>query len=300
MALRSWFVVACGLLWLACDGDSSSTIKVYGSGSPVSEGGMDATGGTMATGGYIATGGRMATGGTMATGGQNSAISVPGGIRDTQSTQCEVSADGCPVGADYLSCMNRFCAKNLATCYAVSETGAVLGGTCAYYAKCQMGCPCDNTRGACETKCYLAYVQPDPACTTCMYNVLSCASKNDCGSPVSCGAGGSVASGGGSMGGMGGAMAVGGSMGGLGGAISRTGGTIPGTGGRIVFPPDAGPIPPVVGPYCSQAMQCCQTLPITVGSPTQLCTVVASASESLCLQILQNFQATGLCKLGFF
>ena len=328
MALRSWLVVAVGLLWLACEGDSSSTIKVYGSGAPVSDGGMTTTGGTMATGG------RIATGGYMATGGQSSTVSVPGGVRDTQSTQCVASTDGCLVNTNYLSCMKAFCAKNLATCYTVSSSGLVLGGTCATYAKCQMECPCDNRRGTCETKCYLDYVTTDPTCGMCMYNVFVCGSNNVCGEVASCGTGGSVASVGGTTSGMGGTLSVGGSIGGMGGASSSvggsiagmggviaTGGRIPLTGGYISLPVDAGilrggavatggsmlrlpdsgivsaPDSILVGPVCTMAIQCCRTLPITVGSAAEICNVVASATESTCQQILQNFRVMGVCSI---
>jgi hypothetical protein len=120
---------------------------------------------------------------------------------------------------------------------------------------------------------------------------------------------------GGTPSGVGAAMAVGGSISGAGGTISRTGGIVPGTGGAIprtggnitgagggmATTPDASLLPPGVGPYCAQAARCCQTLPIAVGSVTDICNVVGSALETTCVQITANLQAAGFCKtIGLF
>ena len=286
MALRSWLLIACGLLG-ACAGESSSTMSVYGAGAPVSAGGATSSGGVAMGGSVARTGGTPA-----AAGGQVSVIAVPGGGRDPQSTQCATSSDGCPVGAEYLSCLNTSCGKNLNSCYQVSATGTVLGGICAGYAKCQLQCPCDRTRGACESQCYLDFISADPGCATCMYTVYSCTAKNNCGSPVTCGSGGaggtvsSVGGAGGSLAGTG-AMGAGGSGPGGGGAVA-TGGRP--TGGVVSPSVDAG-----LGPNCNEAVRCCRQISSVVSANLNLCNGISGTSESTCLQVLKDLRGVGLC-----
>jgi hypothetical protein len=118
-----------------------------------------------------------------------SSIVVPGGVRDLATTQCTSTSGGtCPVPSSYLQCLESSCGTNLTACYYSDGVSSAAGGACRSYANCMLACPCNSGRSNCETSCMQSYAMADPTCSTCMLNLLGCASTYGCNLPTSCAA----------------------------------------------------------------------------------------------------------------
>jgi hypothetical protein len=74
--------------------------------------------------------------------------------------------------------------RDVATAH--SDGVAATGGECQAYANCMLQCSCDSGRSACEDTCMQSYWVTDPACSSCMLNLLTCASTNGCIPPGTC------------------------------------------------------------------------------------------------------------------
>jgi hypothetical protein len=174
--LASFLAIALACV-LGCGGDSSSVMSVWNDGGP--GGAAGGSGGALVpTSGGV--GGGM--GGVVGTG----TVAVKGGTRDVATAQCIATSGGtCPWPSESVSCFKTRCASSLVKCY-YSDGVAATGGECQAYANCMLQCSCDSGRSACEDTCMQSYWVTDPACSSCMLNLLTCASTNGCIPPGTC------------------------------------------------------------------------------------------------------------------
>jgi hypothetical protein len=191
-----------GLLAVAgCAGDSSSIMSVWndsgagnapGLGGNLAQSGGAGGAGGQGFGGQVVSAGGKGGGVTIPLGGSggqpsNGTIPVAGGARDLTTAQC-ISATGgtCPVSSSYLTCLEGNCGTNLTTCYYSDGISRAAGGVCQSYANCMLGCSCDASRSKCEDACLQNHATANPDCSTCLFNLVSCASKYSCPTMTSC------------------------------------------------------------------------------------------------------------------
>jgi len=121
----------------------------------------------------------------------NGTIDVKGGTRDLATAQCiSTTGNACAWPATSITCLKTQCASPLVRCYYSDGVSAAAGGDCQAYANCMLKCSCDSGRSTCEESCLESYWVTDPTCSSCMANMLTCASTYGCLPPTTCTASG--------------------------------------------------------------------------------------------------------------
>lgn len=178
-------------IWMAgCEGDSSAPMSVWPDGGP----GLGGTPGPGGSGGSPVggAGGSSGSGGSPV-GGSSGSLAVPGGTRDLATAQCIKTTGGtCPVPASYIACLTSSCGTSLARCYYSDGVSTAAGGVCKDYANCMLACSCDGKRSSCENNCQQNYAVANPACSSCLVDLVLCSSSNGCTLPTTCSANSTV------------------------------------------------------------------------------------------------------------
>jgi hypothetical protein len=114
----------------------------------------------------------------------------PGGTsstgRDPLTGQCIGASDEVCTGEDaYLTCLVGKCDAQLKPCYGSDYTQRKYSsGACADFMNCEMKCPCDATKDACEASCMAQHADAVTSCLSCTATVAACIAGSGCAEPV--------------------------------------------------------------------------------------------------------------------
>jgi hypothetical protein len=113
----------------------------------------------------------------------------PGGTsgtgRDLLTGQCLGASDEVCTGEDaYVTCLAGRCDAQLKACYGADYAKGKYAGPCGDLMNCEMKCPCDATKDACEATCYSQNGNSVTACLSCTTTAATCITGSGCAEPV--------------------------------------------------------------------------------------------------------------------
>jgi hypothetical protein len=213
--------------------------------------------------------------------------------RNSLTGQCSGSTSSqlCAGEDAYVQCLETACDSEFKAALGNGYASGSPSGPCGSYIACELVCPCDATASACEDACYATDVTNNASCYTAFQALSTCALTSACKTPVcATNTTGTVTS----------TATLVNTATLTNTATFTNSATLPGTTTltNTKTLTDTSSNTNTATTNCALLLSCCDTLLAGAQGAAyqQTCTQLATYGDAVCLQVLTEWQQSGICK----